>query len=106
MAHFPTWLPASLAAHAKRLLDSGGLDADSTTRLLAFTCDAGMESVWKTLRRAAPDDGALIEFLDQARLHYTLLYPQAPRLARSRAQLRKSFRAIAKHAAALTRELE
>ena len=37
MAHFPTWLPAPVAAHARRLLNSGGLDDASKARLLALT---------------------------------------------------------------------
>ena len=105
MAQFPPWLPSPVTAHAKRLLDSGGLDEESKARLLALTSDPGMQKVWKALCKAAPEDTALVEFLDQARLHYTLLYP-SPWHALSPAQQRKSFGAIAKHATALLRELE
>ena len=106
MAHFPAWLPAPAAAHANRLLDSGGLDDESKARLLALTSDPSMERVWKTLCRAAPDDNALVEFLDEVRLHYTVMGPWSAWPELSPAQQRKSFRAIAKHAAALLQELE
>ena len=106
MAPFPTWLPTPIAAHARRLLDSGGLDDASKARLLALTCDPGMQRVWCTLSRATPDDAALVEFLDQVRLHASVQGLGSAWPALSPAQQRKAFRTIAQHASLLLKELE
>jgi hypothetical protein len=65
-----------------------------------------MQRVWNTLSHAAPDNAALVEFLDQVRLHSTVLGPGSSRPALSPAQQRKAFRAIARHAALLLKELQ
>jgi hypothetical protein len=82
------------------------MDEASKTRLLNLTTDCSMEKVWSALSRAAPDDGAMVEFLDRARLHSSVRGHGPVRLALTPAQRRRSFGAIAKHAESLLQALQ
>jgi len=108
MVHFPAWLPAPIAKHAAQLLGSGAFEQDpkGRARLVRLACDPGMQTVWKALSRAASDDTALVDFLDQVRLHPTVLGPPLPSSGLSPAQQRSAFKRIARLAHRLLHELQ
>lgn len=72
---FPPWLPQIVADHATQLIDSGGLGEKMTERLKRLTTDAGMRAAWTALATYAPQPQHLVDYLEYARLHYTLIWP-------------------------------
>jgi len=108
MVSLPAWLPTPIAAQATRLLESGvqNLGQENHARLIRLVCDPGMKSAWSTLKRAAPDEAALLEFFDQVRLHPAVLGSLVQPPALSMAQQRQAFTRIAKLASALLARLE
>ncbi len=93
MMRFPSWLPQIVATHATHLIGSGGLNAQMIERLERLTTDQGMQTAWVALARCAPQPQDLVDYLEYARLHYTLMWPgywgKIPTLSTQRRALKR-----------------
>lgn len=72
MERFPTWLPAQVKEHSKRLIEIGGLNT-AKPLLMRLVTNPEMQKVWMNLSRKTSDPQKLIDFLEHVRLHPVLL---------------------------------
>lgn len=68
---FPKWLPTEVKEHAKRLIETGGLNT-AKPLLVRLITNPEMEKVWKILSTKTDNPQKLIDFLEFIRLHPTL----------------------------------
>ncbi|HVS26545.1 MAG TPA: hypothetical protein VHE58_04515 [Burkholderiales bacterium] len=103
---FPPWLPQIVADHATQLIDSGGLGEKMTERLKRLTTDAGMRAAWAALAKYAPQPQDLVDYLEYARLHYTLMWHGYWRKFPALSSQRRALKRVAKLGKELLKELE
>lgn len=106
MTHFRTWLPKIVADHATRLMRSGGLNAQMTERLERLTTDEGMKAAWAALAKCASQPQDLVDYLEYARLHSTVMWPGLWGKVPSRSVHRRALKRVAKLSKELIKELD